>query len=266
MAFGLPKLDSKTTLTDRVYEALRDLILRGELAPGTKITESEIASQMGISITPVREAFLKLDVAGLLVTRARAAAQVTMLSLDDLRQISMARAALEQAMLGPLLDNITEADLRTIRGIWERLGELKDKCDWETYTRTHRTFHELILEPASCPLIKRMAMEAFDSCRRYWRTVQTSSPDMWERDHRYHGQLVDALERRDREAACLLLGLDHREYPELVSQGVLYERRPFASFFCEAAEQSRQSDSPESATRSRRAPTAGNTGHRLAKG
>ncbi|MHB1006828.1 MAG: GntR family transcriptional regulator [Chloroflexota bacterium] len=245
MASNLPRLDSRITLTDRVYEALRDSILRGDLAPGTKITESEIASQMGISITPVREAFLKLEAASLIITKPRAAAQVTMLSLDDLRQISMARAALEQAMLGSLLDNITDTDMRMVRAVWEKMGKLKQDGDWETYTQTHRVFHELLLEPAHCPLIRRMALECFDACRRYWRTVQTSSPEMWDRDHRYHGQLLDAVERKDKEAATALLRLDHREYPDLVRQGVLFEKRPFSSFFYEAAENARESHGQE---------------------
>jgi DNA-binding GntR family transcriptional regulator len=238
VAFALPKIDSRTTLADRVHEALRELIIRGELAPGTKITESEIATQMGISITPVREAFLKLESVGLLITRPRAAAHVTKLSLDDLRQMSLARAVLEQAMLGPLLDNITGADLGTIRGVWESLGKRKDEGDWETYTQTHRNFHELLLEPARCPIIKRMVLECFDACRRYWRAVQTSSPELWERDHLYHEQLLDAIERGDKEAASSLLGLDHREYPALVTRGVLLEKRPFSTFFFEAAENS----------------------------
>ena len=236
MALSLPKLDSRTTLTDRVYEALRESILRGDLAPGAKITEQEVASQMGISITPVREAFLKLESAGLLRTRPRAAAQVTKLSLDDLRQLAMIRAALEQAVLEPIMANVTEADLQSIEATWQRLGELMEAGDWETYTQTHRLLHELLLEPARCPLIKRMILDAFDTCRRYWRTVQTTSRHMWERDHRYHRQLIDAIERRDKEAATLLLKLDHREYPDLVSQGVLLERRPFSSFFYEAAD------------------------------
>lgn len=244
MAYTLPRLDSRTTLTDRVYDALRDLILRGELAPGAKITESEIASQMGVSITPVREAFLKLEAAGLLVTRPRAAAQVTMLSLDDLRQLSMIRAALEQAVLDPILTHLTEADVRRLEDIWERLGQLKEAGDWEGYTDAHRVFHESLLEPARCHLIKRLILEAFDASRRYWRTVQTSTPEMWERDHRYHGQLLDALRRRDREAATALLRLDHREYPDFVSQSVLYERRPFSSYFYEAATESRETKDP----------------------
>lgn len=244
MTLSLPRLDSKTTLTDRVYEAVRDLILRGELAPGARVTESEIASQMGISITPVREAFLKLEAAGLLITRPRAAAQVTKLSLDDLRQLAMVRAALEQAVLVPLLNNITDADLKAMNAAWDELGRCKGQSDWEGYTRAHRVLHDLLLEPARCPLIKRMILEAFDASRRYWRTVQTSSPEMWERDHVYHRQLLDAIQRRDREAATALLRLDHKEYPDLVSQGVLYEKRPFSSFFYESAEQSRDAAKP----------------------
>ncbi len=237
MSIPLPKLDSRTTLTDRVYENLRDLILQGKLAPGAKITESEIASQMGISITPVREAFLKLEAAGLLIVRPRAAAQVTKLSLNDLRQLTMIRAALEQAILQPLMDNITEEQLQSLRSTLASLGELKDRDDWDSYARTHRLFHDLLLEPARCPMIKRMVMDAFDAGQRYWRTVQTSSPELWERDHRYHTQLLDAIERRDKDAANLLLSLDHKEYPNIVTQAVRYEKRPFSAFFSEAADE-----------------------------
>ncbi|MHB8992509.1 MAG: GntR family transcriptional regulator, partial [Chloroflexota bacterium] len=202
-----------------------------------KITESEIASQMGISITPVREAFLKLEAAGLLIVRPRAAAQVTKLSLGDLRQLTMIRAALEQVILQPLMDNITEEELLTLRSTHASLGELKYRNDWDSYARTHRHFHDLLLEPARCPMIKRMILDAFDAGQRYWRAVQTSAPELWDRDHRYHGQLLDAIERRDREAASLLLSLDHNEYPNIVSQGVRYERRPFSAFFSEAADE-----------------------------
>lgn len=234
LTLDVPKLNSKVTLSDRIYEVLRGLILKGELAPGKKITESEVASEMGVSITPVREAFLKLAAAGLLVVRPRQAAQVTMLSLSALQQLAMVRAALEEAVLGLIIDRVTEKELQAIREVVDTLEEYLDRRDWDSYAESHRRFHELLLEPARCPIIKSMIMEAFDAGQRYWRQIQAKSIELWERDQRYHEQLFAAIVRRDREAGVQLLRLDHREYPDLVREGVLYERRPFASFFADA--------------------------------
>lgn len=235
MTFSVPRLDARTTLTDRVYEVLREMILKGQLAPGERITESDIANRMGVSITPVREAFLKLEAAGLLIVRPRQAAQVTMLSLHDLRQLAMIRAALEQAILPLTVERATDADIAAIRETLNEMERLLNQRDWDSYAENHRRLHERMVEPAGCPMIARMVLEVFDAGQRYWRQVQTNSSELWDRDHRYHLQLFDAIVRKDIEAVRAMLAFDHHEYPDLVSKGVLHEKRPFASFFAEAA-------------------------------
>ena len=229
----LPRLDSRTTLTDRVYEALRALILNGTLAPGQRITESEVAAQMGISITPVREAFLKLEAAGLLVIRPRQAAQVSMLSLAELEQYAMIRIALETALLDIVIERIGEEELHTIKSTLAIMRQLQQDGNWEAYARAHRQFHELLIEPAGCPIVKRMVMDVFDTAQRYYRVCQTAAPEFWAWDQSGHEELVGAIERKDRSAVHRALRQLHSEFARSVRNAVQRGEERLARYFVE---------------------------------
>ena len=88
-------LDGYRPLRDLVFEALKDAILTQKLHPGERLLESELADELGVSRTPVREAIRKLEQEGLVVMIPRKGAYVDGISLKDIHEVYEIRAALE---------------------------------------------------------------------------------------------------------------------------------------------------------------------------
>ena len=88
-------LDEYKPLRDVVFESLREAILEGKLSPGQRLMEVQLAEQLGVSRTPVREAIRKLELEGLVVMLPRKGAYVADISLKDLVDVLEIRASLE---------------------------------------------------------------------------------------------------------------------------------------------------------------------------
>lgn len=88
---------SQTTLVDDIVSAIRDRIVRGELAPGLKIRQQEFAELLGVSRTPLREAFQRLEADGWVELKARRGAEVRPLTVTEAEEIFTMRVVLETA-------------------------------------------------------------------------------------------------------------------------------------------------------------------------
>ena len=89
------KLDNYKPLREIVFETLREAIITGVLKPGERLMEVQLAEEMGVSRTPVREAIRKLELEGFVVMVARKGAYVAGISLKDVTDVFEIRAALE---------------------------------------------------------------------------------------------------------------------------------------------------------------------------
>src|SRR5688572_11317306 len=110
-----PLVVRRSLLRDDVFRRLRDAIVDGSFAPGEQLRDLELATWLGVSRTPVREALLRLAEAGLVVARP---GRSTMVSTLDMRAVRDARdvvAAMHELAVRNAVGNLTEADLETMR-------------------------------------------------------------------------------------------------------------------------------------------------------
>ncbi len=205
MGISLPKLQTRSSITDEVLEILRGLILQGKLKPGERITESAVAAEIGVSITPVREAFLKLEAASLILSKPRQPAQVAMLSLQELEQLVFIRSTLEQACLDRILERIGESDVDALELLVTRMRQSLEQRDWEAYAKDHAHLHELFLQIAGWPILTRMVMSIFESLNRYRSIGDARSLDFWTKDQDGHEEMLRAIERKDKTTACRVM-------------------------------------------------------------
>ncbi len=201
MQFQLPKMQARASMTEEAFNTLRKMILHGKLLPGERITESGVAAEMGISITPVREAFLKLEAVGFIVSKPHQSSQVPLLSLEELDQYVFIRSTLEDAYLEMILDHITknDNDINALKVLVIRMRESLEQHDWEAYSKYHYRLHEMLLESLEWPLVTRFVMGIFDCLDRYRYIGEAHSLTRWAEDQSGHEELVQAIERRDRE-------------------------------------------------------------------
>ena len=150
------KLDDKKTLSEKVYDRLKELIMDGELERGTKITETSIAKMFDVSPTPVREAFRKLASDGLIEVASWKGVIVKGIEQKDLLEIYECREALE-GMVGKLaVRNITEEDIKILEGILEKCNEAKTP---EILIELNTEFHNELLRIAKNERLSKLLNE-----------------------------------------------------------------------------------------------------------
>lgn len=118
----LPALDEfrQPTVTDQVYEALYERVVDLTLPPGAKLSEAEVAAQMGVSRQPVRDAFYRLSQLGFIQIRPQRATVVTPISEEAIRQAKFIRLSLELSCIREAVQRLTEAQLDALEGLLDR--------------------------------------------------------------------------------------------------------------------------------------------------
>lgn len=110
----------RRVLADDVTDQIRDAIVTGTLAPGTRLREDELSTQMSVSRGPVREAFVKLEREGLVIIERYKGARVAELYREDIDQIFSLRKALESLAVEWACRNATADDLAAIEAVLQR--------------------------------------------------------------------------------------------------------------------------------------------------
>ncbi len=102
-------------LRDVVFNTLRQAILRGELKPGERLMEIQLANKLGVSRTPIREAIRKLELEGLVLMIPRKGAEVAEITEKNLRDVLEVRCALEELAVQLACDRMDEEGVRELR-------------------------------------------------------------------------------------------------------------------------------------------------------
>ncbi|QFG21347.1 GntR family transcriptional regulator [Actinomadura sp. WMMB 499] len=187
--------------TRNVHEALRRLILEGDLAPGTEISQPELSRRLNVSRTPLREALRLLEQEGLVVSNPHRSVQISSLSLRDLDDLYSARVVDEALAIWLTVPVLRGADFEEL----ERDAELTASGDGAA----HRRFHSRLRIGAGQRLADHLE-RMFDHAERYQRAFLKQEPDREFVAARLdeHRQILDACIARDRRRARDLI-VDH---------------------------------------------------------
>ncbi|MEV6558571.1 GntR family transcriptional regulator [Nocardia sp. NPDC051756] len=199
-----PALESNASgelLTDRTYEALKAAILRNQLTPGTALSVPELARQLEVSRTPVREAVQRLIYEGLADHVSRRGAEVSKVDIADLRQLYVVRESLEGLSARLATENLDQGGLATLREIvaeHERvLGSGADNAAHiELDVRFHRTLRDIAANAHLTAALEPIAGRSHLALHSLWRGKDAPRLALDE-----HIQIVDAMAAGDPEFA-----------------------------------------------------------------
>ncbi|MFZ5968818.1 MAG: GntR family transcriptional regulator [Bacillota bacterium] len=141
---GHLKLDNYQPLRDVVFDHLRNAILSGDLKPGERLMEVQVAEQLGVSRTPVREAIRKLELEGLVVMMARKGAYVADVSVKDILEVLEVRSVLEGLAAYLAAERITEEELEELQHITNQFKGYIESGEKEGMIEKDREFHDRI--------------------------------------------------------------------------------------------------------------------------
>ncbi len=131
-------------LRDVVFNTLRDAILRGELVPGERLMEIQLAEQLGVSRTPIREAIRKLELEGLVLMIPRKGAEVARISEKNLRDVLEVRRSLEELASELACQRITDEQIAELEAAQQRFIEAVDNGDATQIAETDEAYHDVI--------------------------------------------------------------------------------------------------------------------------
>jgi len=186
----------RRNLRDEVYRVLWRMIVHAEFEPGSKIAEEEVASALGVSRTPVREAMHRLEYEGLLTASPGQSSTVTTPTLEDLEEAYQVIAALEGLAVRLAVPNLTDDDLRRMEEITGAMAEHGRRGEVEELTEIDMQFHRLLHERARNRRLQRIASELRRQMERF-EYAFFSSPSNAEASLKRHRKLVRILKRRD---------------------------------------------------------------------
>jgi len=181
---------------NRVYRDLVERIRSGELTPGSRLREEDIAAALGVSRTPVREAFARLQSRGLIDTSA-GGLSVASLSRPQVMELYALRARLEGAAAAFAAENASSGEIASLRhaaGLFDAQDNSADAA------RANTLFHEAIYEAAHNRYLMRMMEDLNDSLALLPDTT-FSVPGRAEAARTEHRAIVEAIGRRDPAAA-----------------------------------------------------------------
>ena len=141
-------VNSYQPLREIVCEVLRDAIRGGVLKPGEWLKENDLADELLVSRTPVREAIRKLEQEGYVVTVPRRGAYVASVSIRDINEIFEIRAALEALACELAAERITEEEQERLERLLVAIGRAIEEHDMERIVQTDIEFHELLYQAA----------------------------------------------------------------------------------------------------------------------
>jgi DNA-binding GntR family transcriptional regulator len=185
-------------------ELIRAAIVEGRLEPGQRLKEEELARELGISRTPVREALLFLQAEGLVESEPNRGATVRAYEPEEIEDMYELRALLEGHAAHRAATRISEEDLGRLRESNERFATLGAENDVVDLVRENLAFHNTVLEAAGSERLAAMVRKVIELPLVY-KSFYWYSPEQKLISDHYHRELTRALEARDAERAELIM-------------------------------------------------------------
>src|SRR5699024_3411116 len=193
-------LDEYKPLRDVVFENLRGAIVEGKLKPGQRLMEVQLAEQLGVSRTPVREAIRKLELEGLVVMIPRKGAYVANMSLKDVIDVLEIRASLEGLAASLAAERITDEDIKKLESIVEEFNDSINESDVEALLRKDVECHECIFKSTNNKKLHQLINSLWEQVYRF-RVTYISDYDSTVNIVEEHKMILDAIKRRDSKLA-----------------------------------------------------------------
>jgi DNA-binding GntR family transcriptional regulator len=204
---NLPKEPQK--LADLVYQALEHAILNNQLVPGQKLVEDEISLQLGVSVTPVREALVRLEREGLVTRAFYRTPTVRVFTRKEAVELCYLRGALEQLAIELACERITSAGIERLIQTQKDADACLAADDFSGYVRTNEAFHKILIELSENELL-------METLRGIWNQIQminvTSAqiPGTPRQSVAEHLKIIEALKASDAAGAKRLMRMHIR--------------------------------------------------------
>jgi DNA-binding GntR family transcriptional regulator len=193
-------LDTLKPLGEAAYEALRDAIMTKRFLPGERLMETELADEMGISRTPVREAMRRLEADGYVVIIPRKGSYVAGFSMKDVMDVFEIRTALEMLAAQRAAERATEEELDALK---QAVSDMSNTGNGDLLTTvdSDARFHSLIYQMSKNNRLISLIHDLREQIHRF-RSASLSDPGRLKLAVREHQKVLEAIVSRDPDKAA----------------------------------------------------------------
>jgi DNA-binding GntR family transcriptional regulator len=197
----MQKIIDNPNLRDQTYNILKNMIILREIEPGKKINEEQIARQLNVSRTPIREALCRLENEGIVKIFPRRGAFVSELTETTVREILLIREVLEGLVARLAAQNMDEKTIDQLHETLARVNpEIKNEPELIDYTRSEVDFHALLLDACGNHMLRNM-MAVVNAHLQIIRLRTVILPDRAQKTVKEHNRILKAIAKGDAIAA-----------------------------------------------------------------
>lgn len=193
-------LDSYKPLRELVLEAIREAIINGTLKPRERLMEIQLAEELGVSRTPIREALRKLELEGFIVMVPRKGAYVADFSFKDIADIFEIRAALEGLAAGLAAERITDDELENMERLLAEKAEAINQQDIERLVDADTKFHDALYKASRNERLDTIISNLREQIQRF-RATSLAYPGRSKQSLDEHRSIVEAIQSRHVQSA-----------------------------------------------------------------
>lgn len=194
------KMDEYLPLRDVVFNTLREAILRGELKPGERLMEIQLANKLGVSRTPIREAIRKLELEGLVLMIPRKGAEVAQITEKSLRDVLEVRRALENLAVQLACLRMSPQMLADLKAAARAFEEILGGEDVTAVAEADVTFHDVIYMATDnqrlISLLNNLREQMYRYRVEYLKKKECHKQLLWE-----HQEIIRAIEAGEIDVA-----------------------------------------------------------------
>ncbi len=194
------KLDNYKPLREIVFETIREAIIVGDLEPGERLMEVQMAEELGVSRTPVREAIRKLELEALVIMVPRKGAYVADISMRDLADVFEIRGALEGLAAGLAAERATEEEIEELERMLVKISDTIEKNDVRETIELDTQFHELLYSASRNERLRGILSQLREQIHRF-RLQSLGRPGRMRVALEEHRSIVEAVAERDPDIA-----------------------------------------------------------------
>ncbi len=206
----------------RCLREIRQMIISGQLLPGQKVHQGELAAQLNVSRIPVREALSTLHAEGVLVHKPNTGFTVARFSGEDLSEIYLMRRLLETELLRTV--DLSTVDVDHLVGVNEHLHQTSSENDPDSFQQDNVEFHFGLFDYSPLELVRKEVRRLW-YMSSFYRSLYMHEADSRLRVHADHDRILDAIRSNDVKE-LIRASDDHRASTEaLVIQRLGWSRR-----------------------------------------
>ena len=201
---AIPPLGAHASRAEQVYEALRAALLSGAFPPGHQLHEGDIAAQLGVSKTPVREAISTLRGKGLLIPNPTRGIMVASIADEEIQELYEVRSLLEPEAVRCATPYADDDLVKRGRVLLDEAARCGERRDFVVLSQVNREFHELLYERCGNRRLKAMLNDMRDIFQLLAATSWRGVSPTWERERTQHRQILEAVASGDADEAELV--------------------------------------------------------------